>query len=376
MSGVFKVMSLKRRVITAAAVAACLLGLAGPAGAAVTAAPAAAGNLLPMSTSWPAPQRGITLAYPSRTAGARPSLFITANGGRSWRRMPAPPVPFPADNDTPDATWADGVIAVTDGTHVVATHDGGRHWSRVRLARVPASASYFVGHVTIAGGRMLTLVTRNGASGTASTAVFAGLARGGTLRAVRGLSVSGGITYGDISATGGLQVFLGSDYSSAHYWLSRAGAHFVPAPVPCPASDAALLGGVRQGRPIALCSNDPSSVGPGQNVHQVWTAPRPGARFSPSGPAFTWWNEQAFAAASARAMTIASQGGLDVTSDAGQTWATELTQPNGAFWKDLAFPSSSVGVIVCNTVNDSLQPVYTVYRTADAGRSWHALSLP
>lgn len=366
-------MSLKRRVITAVAAAGCTFAVTAPAQAAVWAAPAPAANLVPMSASWPTPQRGIVLSYPSRTPGARPTLLETGNAGRSWRKLPAPPLPFPVNNDTPDATWAEGVIAVTDGTHIVASYDGGQHWSRVPLAGLPASAGAFVGHITIAARRMFTLVSSNGANGTSSTAVYSGPARGGALRAVRGLSVSGGITYGDISAVGGLQVSLGSDYATERYWLSHDGVRFVSAPLPCPATMSVRLGGVRDGKPVALCSGSPSDVAAGRNDHQIWTAPRLGGRFSASSPVFVWWNQQDFAAASDLDMTIASAAGLDVTFDGGQTWTAELLQPNGATWQDLAFPSSTVGVVVNNTVNDALQLVGTVYRTTDAGRSWHPI---
>ena len=340
------------------------------------AAPGGAVKLLPMSTSWPTTQHGIVLSYPSRTPGAQPSLFVTGNGGRSWRTLPAPPLPFPADNDTPDATWTGGVIAVTDGTHIVATHDGGRHWSPLRLASLPTSVSFFVGHITITDGRMFAVVTSNSASGTSMAAVYSGPARGRILRTVPGLSVSGGITYGSITAVGSLQVSLGSDYTTERYWLSRDGVRFLPAPLPCPVTTSALLGGIRNGRPIALCSGTPSDVGPGQNDHQIWTAPRLDGRFSASSPVFVWGNQQAFAAASEQDMTIASAAGLDVTFDGGQTWTTELPQPNGAAWQDLAFPSSTVGVVVNSTVNAALEQVGTVYRTTDGGRSWHALALP
>jgi photosystem II stability/assembly factor-like uncharacterized protein len=367
-------MNLKRCMLTAAVVAGCALGTAVPAGAAVSAG--ATSHLLPMSTSWPTPRQGIVLGYPSRTPGARPVLLVTGDGGHSWRRLPAPPVPFPVNNNQPDATWAGGVIAVTDGTHVVATRDAGRHWYRVRLAGVAASASFFAGHITIADGRMLTLVTVNGANGTAMTTVFAGPAGGSTLRAVRGLSVSGGITYGSISGVGALQVSLGSDFTSARYWFSRNGVRFVSAPLACPAQTAALLGGVRDGKPTALCSGSPSDAGPGQNDKQVWIAPRLGGKFSPSGPVFVSPNAQGFAAASDRDMTIASAFFLSVTFDAGQTWTTKVPQANGGFWADLAFASRTTGTVVVNTVDDSGNQVGTVYRTTDAGRSWHALPLP
>lgn len=366
--------------LSAAAVAAGTLAVAVPAAAA--AGPAATAKPVAVSASWPSPQRGIALAYPTLATGAKPALFITGDGGRTWRTLPAPPVRWPADNDMPDATWAAGVIAISNGTSVVASHDAGRHWAAVRLAGLPRARSLFVSHVSIAHGRMLTLVTTDTSAGNSTATVYSGPATGDTLRAVPGLSLSGSTqgggfgAYGDISAVGALQVSLGVGYTSSRYWLSRDGVHFTKAPAPCPARTAALLGGVRGGKPIALCSTEPSSAGAGSNRHRVWAAPQLGGRFSPASPAMTWYNEQAFAAASGRDMAMAGAPSLDVTSDAGHTWATRLLKPNGAFWSDLAFPSSTTGVAVGVTVNNSLKEVGAVYRTVDGGRTWHALTLP
>ncbi len=202
------------------------------------------------------------LSYPSRTPGAKPDLSLTGDGGRHWRRLGAPPVPYPADNDQPEVTWAGGVIAVTDGTYVAATRDEGRHWSPVHLRGVPASAtSTYIGRLAIADGRLFALVTTQSASGSSSTAIYSGGDRANVLRPVPGLSVTGGITYGDVSTVGTLQVYLGGNYATARYWYSRDGARFRAAPLPCPVSTAALLGGVRQGHPVALCGGSPSSAG-------------------------------------------------------------------------------------------------------------------
>lgn len=379
---------LKRRIATVAstaalavaAVAAVAATAAAVAATGVTAAtaatataPAVPRGLLPMSTSWVTARNGIVLAYPSRTTGARPYLLQTGDGGRTWRSLPAPPVRYPADNDQPDATWADGVIAVTDGTHIVATRDAGRHWFAVRIAGV--SGSYFVGKIVIADGRIFALVTTQGASPNA--AVYSGPVKTGVLRPVRGLSISGGIAYGDITAVGGvLQVDLGADYTTEKYWYSRNGVRFVSAALPCPDTTSALLAGVRQGKVVALCSGSPSDVGPGENDKQVWIAARLGGKFSSSGPVFISPNPQGFAAASARDMTVATTFYLQVTFNAGKTWATKLPQQNGAFWTDLAFPGATTGVAVLSTVNNAGDQVAAVYRTTDAGRTWHALNIP
>ena len=369
-------MMLKRRIVILTAIAGCVLGVAAPAAAAVPTAgvaPAIPHGLLPMATSWPTPLRGIVLGYPSRTAGAKPSLIVTRNGGRTWRSLPAPPVPFPVNNDQPDATWADGIMAVTDGTHIVATHGAARHWSAERLAGV--SGHFFVDHLAIASGRVFALVTKAG-NGRGSAVVYSGRIQAGVLRAVPGLSITGALSYGDITTAGILQVDLGANFAAERYWYSHDGVHFTAAPVPCPVATSALLGGVHAGRVSALCSGPPGDVAPGQNDKQVWAAAHLGGTFRPSGPVFVSPDEQGFAAASAQAMAVTTIFTLSDTFNAGRTWTIKLTQGNGAFWTDLSFPSATTGVVVSNTVNNALQQVATVYRTTDAGRTWHPLSLP
>jgi photosystem II stability/assembly factor-like uncharacterized protein len=367
-------MMVKRCVAALAAVAGCVLGVAAPAVAAVPspgAGRAIPRGLLPVATSWPTPLRGIVLGYPSRTVGARPSLIVTGDGGRTWRPLPAPPVRYPADNDQPDATWAGGIIAVTDGTRIVATRDAGRHWSVERLAG--ASGAFYVDHLAIASSRVFALVTT---VGNTMAAVYSGPARAGVLRPVPGLSITGSPSYGDITTAGALQVDLGANFAAERYWYSRDGVHFIAAPLPCPAATMALLGGVHAGRVSALCNGRPSDVAPGINDKQAWAAAQLGGTFRPSGPVFVTPDQEQFAAASAHAMTVATIFTLAVTVNTGRTWAAALTRGNGAVWSDLSFPSATTGIVVCATTNNANQQVATVYRTTDTGRTWHPVTLP
>jgi hypothetical protein len=364
---------MKRRIAALAVAAGCAVAAArtvGPVMAATAAAaPAAGPRLLPMATSWPTPQRGIVLGYPSRTAGARPSLLFTANGGRTWRSLPSPPVAYPADNDQPDAAFADGVIVVQDGSRIVITHDQGRRWAAERVAGV--SGRRYVSGIAIGRGRVFALVT----TGT-TTALYDGPVAGDVLRAVRGLSITGPHTYGDISAAGGLQVDLGSAGGRGRYWYSRDGARWAAAPRPCAMAASVLLGAVRAGRVLALCSGSPSDIGLGQNDKRVWAAARLGGVFRPSGPALDSANQQGFAAASAADLTISTTFALYDSVNAGRTWRAELIKPNGASFSDLAFPSAAVGVVVVNSVTDAGREVGAVDRTTDGGRVWRALPLP
>ena len=361
-------MILKRSVLTLAIAAAC--AVAAPVAASAVTGPAAGSapvpaGLLPMASSWLSPSSGIVLAYPSRTTGAKPYLLVTADAGHTWRTLPAPPVRYPADNDQPDAVWADGAIVVTDGTHIEVTRDDGDRWTAERLPR-----GLYVDQLVITGGRLFAMATSD-----TRAAVYSGPLGGGTLRAVPGLSVSGGIAYGDITGVGALQVDLGANFTTQRYWYSRDGVHFVSAPLPCPVTDVAMLGGVRDGHAVALCNAGPSAIGLGETQNQVRIATRLGGAFRSSGPVTDSPNDLGFAAASASDMTVATVFDLSVTRDAGRTWSAQIPQNNGAFWSDLSFTTATTGTVVCSTVNDKGGFVFTVYRTTNGGRAWQALRL-
>jgi hypothetical protein len=371
-------MMIKRHIATVAAIAGCTIGLAAPAMAATSATtrpstPASIpAGLQPFSTDWVTPQRGIVLGYRKRATGAKPYLIATGNGGKTWQSLPAPAVPFPADQDQPSVTWEDGDIAATDGTHVYVTANAGQHWTAERLAGL--SGSFFVANLDVADGRVFALVTTSTSAG-----VYAGRPASGVLRAVPGLSIkgSGDSAYGDLTTVGGpLQVDLGSNYTAEKYWYSRNGVRFTAAKLPCPDSTFAMLGGVRGGKVIALCNGSPSDIGLGQNDKQVFIAPKLGAAFKSSGPVFDSSNTLDFAAATASAMTLVTTFAPYSSLNAGKTWAARIPQNNGAGWYGLTFPSATTGYVVCNTYNNELKPVDTLYRTANDGRSWQAIRLP
>jgi hypothetical protein len=368
-------MILKRTVLTLVTAAACACALAAPALASTsasisgsTSAPASGlpAGLLAMASSWTSPDSGIVLGYPSRDTGAKPYLLATGNAGKTWRTLPAPPVTYPADNDQPDAVWSDCTIVVTDGTHIEFSRDNGTRWT---ADRTPGGGLY-IDKLVIADGRLFALLTS-----TSRAALYWAPLTGGALRPVSGVSVSSSLAYGDITGVGTLQVDLGGDYTTQRYWYSRDGVHFVSAPRPCPVSDDALLGGVRDGKVIALCDTGPSQVTLGETQIQVAIAPRLGAAFGASGPLTDSPNDLEFAAASPSDMTVATFVDLGLTRDAGKTWTPEIPQNNGVYWSDLSFSTATTGTVVGNTVNNKGGFVGTVYRTTNAGVSWAALKL-
>jgi hypothetical protein len=365
-------------LITGAAAAAlavaCAAAAATPAGAAVRAA--AAAPVLPTSTSWPTPQTGMTLTYPALKAGAKPSLLLTTNSGRTWSHLSPPPVAFPSDQDQPQLAWGGDVIAVTNGTSVVTSQTKGQHWSADHLTgiTVTSGAKLAISGLAVTQGRIVAVVTQRKGS-KSSTTLYSAAASGASMSPVPGLSVSGSGTYGFLSTQGGLQVAFGVGYTSEHYWYLR-GSTFTSAPLPCPASDAAAPGGVAGGKPVVLCSEPPSTVAPGATMAQISIAPRLGGTFKAAGKNSQVPNPLGFAAASNTAMTLAASPGLGATFNAGGSWTPTVKDPEGSFWNSLAFPTATVGVATATTVNSSGQLVGYLYRTTNAGHHWTTVALP
>jgi len=381
-------MNSRRGLVTAAAVAGGLLVLATPALAAVrtagvregashltAAATAPPSTYEPLSASWPSPKSGLVLFGKGYDLGGTPYLFRTANAGRTWNRIAMPTAMadgtvYEGAGDILAANWNDTRFAVT--------RDQGRRWSAVHLARVPAGTSAVAYNITFADGRVYALVQLHPKSGPNALKVYSAAASANTLAPMRGLSMAatGPLPYGDLTARGGtVQVVLGDMSSTERYWYSRDGVHFRTAPRPCPvdrlASPVETFGGV-----AALCSDAPAAVNPGVTDMRVWETGHLGGTFHPAGPTFISGDPQSFAAVSAEKMTLVNQFQLLGTSDAAKTWTVKKTEPNGAFWPYLAFPSATTGFALTDTVNSAGHNEGILYRTTDGGHTWKAVSLP
>jgi hypothetical protein len=236
-------------------------------------------------------------------------------------------------------------------------------------------ANLSISDLAVTRDRIVAVITQQKAT-RSTTTLYSGAASGTSMSPVPGLSVTGNGTYGFLSTQGGLQVAFGAGYTSEHYWYLRGSTAFTSAPLPCPASEVPQPGGVRDGRPVVLCSQPPSTVAPGATLAQIHIAPRLGGTFSASGKDSQVPNPLGFAVASDTAMTLAASPGLGATFNAGGSWAPVVKDPNGSFWNSLAFPSATVGVATSTTVNSSGQLVGYAYRTTDAGHRWTTLTLP
>jgi hypothetical protein len=168
-----------------------------------------------------------------------------------------------------------------------------------------------------------------------------------------------------------------TDPSTERYWISADGTTFTPEPLPCPAANQALLGGIQQGRAFVLCIGPPADPQPGSNMKQMWVAPGIGKPFAPTSHADPL-GESGFAVAS-RSTAISAEGGGEVllyrTFDGGRSWTMTLqTLDRGIGVSDLAFLSPTVGVVEIGIPNTTSLPA-AVYHTVDGGHTWKPLSI-
>ncbi|HEV2376915.1 MAG TPA: hypothetical protein VGS19_32665 [Streptosporangiaceae bacterium] len=366
----------RRGLVTSAAVAGCVLALAVPALAATPASTPVPRGYVVMSASWPTPKSGLVLFGKGYDAGGTPYLFQTTNSGLTWHRLAIPTV------------MADGSVYAGDGvivaakwnlTRLAVTRDQGRHWSMLQLRGIPAGTTAMANRITIADKHIYALVQLHTRAGPGPTVVYSGTVSCDVLHPVPGQSIPGtaGLPYGDITARGTtVQTVLGNMTTTEHYWYSRDGVHFTSAPKPCPVTKRAFPVRTFGAMVVALCADPPATVGPGITDMRVWAAPRLGGVFRVAGPSHNLSDEQDFTAVSGHDMTMTDVFQLLGTSDGATTWKPEESEPAGASWSGLAFPTATTGFVVADTVNTSLHNVGILFRTTDGGRTWKPVPLP
>ena len=362
-------MTLTRNAAMAVAALTALLAVPATASAS-TAVPT---GFAPASSSWLTTKHGYVLGY----SGSTGYLLETTDGGARWSRLAAPPISLPDNHNHVSLTTPDAKdFFVSDGTKIQASTDGGRHWSAVTLAGL-ASPSYLY-KITVANGRVLALASTLGQPDHNTTQLYSGKVGARTLQAVPGMSIDGGITYGDLAVGGGVQVSVGADYTGSKYWTSTDAVHFTSSPLPCGTTDKqTLLNGVREGKVLALCLGDPSDPAPGQMHKQLVSAAALGVRFQPSDTeAPTSGIIQGFGVGSDQNATIAATGGgvelLYSTTDGGKTWQTNELDIDGFGLADLRFVDYAFGTVVAGAPDAFGGSA--VYRTTDSGHSWQRLT--
>ncbi|WP_143229227.1 WD40/YVTN/BNR-like repeat-containing protein [Actinophytocola xanthii] len=260
---------------------------------------------------------------------------------------------------------------VTDGTTLWETNDATRNWYEVELTGL--TEPYNISEVVTAHGKVFAVASLLGNNQHNATRIYSGPVGEPVLHPLPGFEVIGEFPYGGVAVDGDiLQVYLGANYAEAQYHFSLDGEEFVAAPLPCPLENVAMLGGIRDNRPIALCNGGGGSPQPGSMTKQVFTAPHLGGTYVPSNPAPSQGYTSGFGPATSDVATIAAVGGsrslLHSTFDAGKSWSSTILSDRGFALFDLQFVTPDIGHVVDGVPSSS--SASAVYRSTDAGHTW------
>jgi photosystem II stability/assembly factor-like uncharacterized protein len=341
-----------------------------------------AGGFEPAAASFVSPRHGWVLGYGRCESCA--ALRETADGGRIWTVLPAPPAalgfattPTGAVTNIAFANAANGFLY---GPGLLATHDGGRSWTRQSLPPVETLA------VSGGYGYAITVTPRTMAASLYRTAI--GSDRWTRLKLPRGAGRP--VSYNHPNGQLLLQVegrtvmllrpgFTGPANTAGmvgRLWVSStAGTGWRSRAVPCraPTGGGAAVLSIALGHPDAWLvdcfNNEQSSQEQNTQHHLFGTAdgglswvrlPDPTRHNMPVLLADNG-SEHAF---------LATEGTTDVlvgTVDGGLHWHTVI-KSGGSFsgWADLGFVTSQIGFVVGPT---HYAPEH-LYRTSNGGRTW------
>jgi hypothetical protein len=301
------------------------------------------------------------------TSQCPPEILHTVDSGRTFQRVPAPPMVFLYGNvATPgypsvfDLRFADASNGWLFGGQLWATHDGGAHWRQVApgltARQVEPGANGYVYAV-------LEACPSSGASpcverlmrSRSGTDAWSDIAPPGSPRGSPVIGVHGDTLW--------VMYFGGSTGSE---WISHDdGRSFARGAMPCAPDLAGLFDPVSISMIWAFCATG--------NFGQPWLSTDGGVTFSvapsaTSGGGFT--NGAMVAALSSRRAFVVDAVRLAYTNDGGGTFHS-VPQLAGALWG--GFTDSEVGYVI---TNDQTSGDMRLWRTTDAGADWTPVALP
>jgi photosystem II stability/assembly factor-like uncharacterized protein len=310
------------------------------------------------------------------------AVRVTADGGAHWSVLPAPPAPLGPTSRSPDAVtdvaFADPANGFLYGPGLLATHDGGRSWTRQPLPPVQSlsvSAGYAYA-LTRDGGSLSLWRTAIGSGNWARLPLPSGAGRLATWRNGTQLHAEGGALV--LLRPG----FLGPTITpgqAGQLWVSlNDGTGWQARPVPCqaPSGGGAAVLSIAHGHPDAWlvdCFNNEQSSQEQNTQHHLYGTTDGGLSWVRL-PDPTAHNAPALLADNGSGHAfLATEGVFDTlvgTLDYGRHWHLVL-RDGGSFsgWVGLSFVTAQTGFVVGLTYHPPAQ----LYRTDDGGRTWRAL---
>jgi hypothetical protein len=334
-----------------------------------------AATLHPESVTFISPDVGWVLGLSLCGTASCLRLATTADAGTSWS-WAAGAVPT---SISPSRHWevrfADSEDGWISGSHLYATHNGGRTWAEVAFPGVGASAT--IGALEAADGRVYAEVAEGTEPNTGGpVALFGSPTNVDSWHAIPGVTTGGAGFAGDISlAQGVFWVMLHpavvteqETVESSTLYSSSNGITWHSKAEPCPSSTVANVAAATAARVFVVCAGGGAA---GSQFKTAYVSENAGATYRQvTDPPFGGDFESV--AASPTNVSVASASGateIDSSFNGGVSWAgTYLSGDGGLGLSDLGFTTATQGVVIHGQVlyPQSLQ----LLMTRDGGHMW------
>jgi hypothetical protein len=349
---------------------------------------AASVTFVSTNTGWVIGQAGTPGQCGPPSAYICTSVAATNDGGSTWHGVPAPVAGAPdGGSGVSQIRSLDGVSAWAFGPQLYATHDGGRHWSKIPTHGMRVTGLETVNGIAFAVWARCTGTGADFAAGCTGFSLYsspAGQNDWSPVPGATGLVASGGapasaqlVLTGSVGylMTPGGQLF-GGPVTSPASWRTITTPSGAPVALPCAPGAAESAGHPLQ---AMLASTGP---GPGlvllcagqatgnRQAKALYYSADGGRSWSPAGPAPARGTAMSLSGTPGGPVLVATSGGLDVSADApggpsALTWHAGHGATAAGGYTYVGMTTSDQGVAVpADTSQDA------VWLTYDGGAHW------
>jgi photosystem II stability/assembly factor-like uncharacterized protein len=369
-----------RRALAFAAVPALMVALAGGAATAASASgtPGSSGFEAD-SASFISASAGFVLGTrgcPGQPGGVPPlcpaKLVKTLNGGKTWTAVPVPAVKLIMAYATTPAT-AVSTVRFANASNgwlfnpaLWATHDGGKHWTRVQL---PGSVTA----LTASNGIAFASV-RPAKKGPAGEKLYQSKVGSNTWTLVKGVVPAGWLTAIGNSAWAGAPPAL--------YRTTDNGKHWAKLSFRCPSLYADASGvGAASAANVALVCWSGGNPQPGFSTKLVFASTNGGRTFSQVGrpPIAGAARVIAMVPGKPKLITLTADSGatfLYRSTNGGSAWGTTTFLDGGLGVRDVAYVSATTGYLVHYNGGPVFANSMGLMKTVNAGKTWSNVTIP
>jgi photosystem II stability/assembly factor-like uncharacterized protein len=369
-----------RRALAFAAVPALMVALAGGTATAASASGGPQPNGFEAdSASFVSATAGFVLG--TRNCAGQPGgvgplcpakLEKTVNGGKTWAAVPAPAVKLVESYTSTPAT-AVSTVKFANASNgwlfnpgLWATHDGGKHWARVKLPGMVTS-------VVAANGVAFAIMQPVGRAASAAK-LYQSKVGSNTWTLVKGVAPELWLTAFGNSAWAGT--------APALYRTTDNGRHWAKLSFRCPSlyPDASGIGAASASNVTIVCwsGGDPQ---PGFSKKLVFASTNGGRTFSQVGrpPIAGEARTIAMVPGKPKLMTLTADSGasyLYQSNNGGSAWSTTTFFDGGLGTRDLAYVSATTGYLVHYNGGPVFANSMGLMKTVNAGKTWNPVAIP